>query len=266
MTMTTEARAVAELIAKHLPPSAERMRVRPMDSAAREWVQILAARHFVEAYDGDDADVALAGSISAIGPVRLRPGGRAIFILTNETRPLSKVASMLRRAGFIRILVEPALDGGIVLARGEPAMTAADRHAQTVQPGSDTVVIAPGQALPRYVFLLVHQEPNARGWETPDPASLTWDAVTVHDSALEQTVLLGFSSLVKAVAFMKPAALSSAIPIVNKMPRYLGETIAAWGLPVLLNPVFEAVSEAARFSFDSPAVRVDPRPEGKVHE
>ena len=88
----------------------------------------------------------------------------------------------------------------------------------------------------------------------------------VHDTIAGEPVLLGFSSLVKAVAFMKPAVLAGVIPQIGKMPRYRGETVAEWGLPVLLNPAFEMLREATRYDFESQPLRVDPRLEDKVRE
>ncbi|HKZ86314.1 MAG TPA: hypothetical protein VJ793_22005 [Anaerolineae bacterium] len=68
------------------------------------------------------------------------------------------------------------------------------------------------------------------------------------------------------MAFMKPAALAGALPDVNKLPRFGGETVAGWGMPVLLNPAFETLREALRFQFGSPPLRVDPRLEDRVRE
>jgi hypothetical protein len=90
--------------------------------------------------------------------------------------------------------------------------------------------------------------------------------VTIRRKATDESVLLGFSSLVKAVAFMKPAVLAGAIPGVNTMPRYLGETAARWGIAVLVNPAFETLRDDSRYEFGSPPLRVDPRWEDKVRE
>jgi len=257
---------IVELIAKHLPPSADRVRVRPLDMPARAWATALTAEHFVRLCDEGECDATLAADLALVSQVRLRPGGRAIFLLSGETRSLSDLAAILSEAGFTRILTEPVLGGAFVLARGEPRSDVADRSAEVAALGTDLTVARSVQPLPHYLHLLVHQEPPSRGWEQPDPASITWDAVTVRHKATGESVLLGFASLVKAVAFMKPAVLAGAIPNINKMPRYRGETVARWGVPVMVNPAFEVLREDHRYDFGSPPLRVDPRLEDKVRE
>ncbi|MGH2592035.1 MAG: hypothetical protein ACRDGG_00815 [Anaerolineae bacterium] len=257
---------IAQVIARHLPPSADHVRVRPLDTPARAWATALTTEHFVRLCEEGECDAALAADLALVSQVGLRPGGRAIVLLSGETRSLSDLAAILSEAGFARILIEPVLDGAFVLARGEPRSDVADRSAEIAAPGVDLTVARSVQPLPRYLHLLVHQEPPSRGWEQPDPASITWDAVAVRKKATGESMLLGFSSLVKAVAFMKPAVLAGTIPNINKMPRYRGETVAGWGAPVMLNPAFEVLREDNRYDFGSPPLRVDPRLEDKVRE
>ena len=183
--MTSELYAIADLIAKHLPPSADRVRVRPLDATAREWMHGLARRHYVRACESGSCDATL---------------------------------------------------------------------------GADLV------ALPRFLHLLVQQTPPARGWDQPDPASIRWQATTVRDTVAKRIMLLGFSSLVKAVGFMKPAAMAGAVQEVNKLPRYRGEVVAGWSMSVLLDPDFERLRENARFTFESEPLRVEPRLEDKIRE
>lgn len=259
--------AVAELIAKHLPPSVDRVRICPLDAAARDWAAALAAGHFVGVVDAGECDATLASRLESIEPLNLRPGGRAIFLLSNEPRSLVELAAVLRQAGFTRILTEPVLDGAFILARGEPAShTSLDRNAEVAALGKAVIVVPAGGQLPRYLHLLVHQEPPKRGWEQIDPASITWDAITAHNRVTSQTVLIGFSSLVKAVAFMKPAVLAGAIPDINRLPRYRGETVSGWRVPILLNPTFEALKADPRFTLDAPALRIDPSLEDRLRE
>ena len=263
---------IAELITKHLPPSADRVRVRPLDEPGRVWAAALGVECLVM-NEAAECDATLAADLGLLPHLTLRPGGRAIFLLSNETRPLSDLATVLAAAGLIRILTEPVLDGACVLARGEqPSMDSAatwrvpDRNAVLAALGMDVTVIPAGQPLPRYLHLLVHQEPPSRGWEPSDPGPVTWDAVTIRRKATDEPVLLGFSSLVKAVAFMKPAVLAGAMPGVNMLPRYRGETAAGWGIALLVNPAFEALRDDSRYEFGSPPLRVDPRLEDKVRE
>jgi hypothetical protein len=261
-----EPKIVADLIAKHLPPSVDRVRLRALDAASHAWVSALTAAHAVVLADAGECDATLAADLALIPQVKVRPGGRAIFLLASERRSLPELAALLGDAGFTRILVEPVLDGVFILARGEPLRTAREYPAGDAASEVDFSVIRAGGQLPRYVHVLVRQEPPARGWEQLDPASIVWEAMTVNDAATGQVTLLGFSSLVKAVAFMKPAALAGAMPRVDKLPRYRGETVASWGVPVLLNPTFEALHSAARFAWGSPPLQVDPRAEDKIRE
>ncbi len=257
---------IVDLIARHLPPSTDRVRVRALDAPARDWVNALVAEYDAEMCDDRECDAVLATDLALLPQVSLRPGGRAIFLLPGETRSLPDLAAFLSAAGLTHILTEPALDGACILARGELPASAPDRSAAAAALGTELTVVPAGQRLPRYLHVLVHQQPPSRGWEQPDPASITWHAVTVRDRANGQSLLLGFSSLVKAVGFMKPAVLAGAIPDVNKLPRYRGESVAGWGMPVLVNPSFEALCDGAQYEFGSPPLHIDPRLEDKVRE
>jgi hypothetical protein len=259
--------AIVEVIAKHLPPSADRVRICALDAPARAWAGALAAAHFVGVVDTGECDATLASRLRSIAPVKLRPGGRAIFLLADERRSLSEVAAIMQHAGFTRILTESVLDGAFILARGEPIAAASpDRNAEAARLGEGLRVAQAGDPLPRYLHLLVHQEPPSRGWEQPDLQSVTWHAATVRDMAQDRSVLLGFSSLVKAVAFMKPAVLAGAIPDINRLPRYRGEQVAGWGMAVLLNPAFEVLHVDPHFTFDATPLRIDPQSEEKLRE
>ena len=259
-------REIADLVAKHLPPSAERVRLRPLDERAREWAEAVAVGHFAQVSDEGECDAVMGAYLARLPDVALRPGGRAIFLLSDETRPFDELAAALIKAGFVRILIEPVLGGAFILARGEPRSDALNRNALVAGLGAELSVIRAGDALPRYLHLLVRQAPPTRGWDPADSTPVTWEAMTVRDAASSESILMGFSSLVKAVAFMKSAALAGALPGVNKLPRFQGETVAGWGMPVLLNPAFETLREATRFQFGSPPLRVDPRWEERLHE
>ncbi|HET7088544.1 MAG TPA: hypothetical protein VFL17_07840 [Anaerolineae bacterium] len=257
---------IADLVAKHLPPSAERVRLRPLDERAREWAEAVAAATFAQVSDEGECDAALGAHLARLPGAALRPGGRAIFLLFGEARPPDELATALAEAGFVRILIEPVLDGAFILARGEPRSDVPDRNALVAALGAELSVAPAGGPLPRYLHLLVRQTPPTRGWDPADSAPVTWEAMTVRDTASGESVLIGFSSLAKAVAFMKPAALAGALPDVNKLPRFGGETVAGWGMPVLLNPAFETLREELRFQFESPPLRVDPRMEDRIRE
>ncbi len=264
--MTPGLNEIAEVIARHLPPSASRVRVRPLDAPSRAWAAALVAKDLAVLCEESECDAALAANLALVSHVRLRPGGRAVFLLSGDVRSLPDLAAILAEAGFTRILAEPVLDGAFTLVRGEPRSTAADRNADVAAPGDGLTSARSDKPLPRYVHLIVHQEPPVRGWEQPGEESISWEAMTVRDRTDGRSVLLGFSSLVKAVAFMKPAVLAGAIPNANKLPRYPGETVAGWGLPVMVNPAFDALCADARYEFGTPPLRVDPQLEDKVRE
>lgn len=259
--------SIPDLIAKHLPPSAGPARVQTLDASAQAWVDALHAAGSAVECDASDCDACVASELASIGRVTLRAGGRALFLLKNETRPLSALSASLEQAGLIHILVE-ALSDDWVLARGERPPRAANpatRLARVAALGDELTLLS-GEELPRFVHLLVHQEPDARGWEQSDLALLTWDALTLRDTSTSQTVLLGFSSLTKAVAFMQAAVLAAALVGINKLPRFRGDTIAGWHVTLLLNPAFETLKTTARFDFASLPLRIDPRLEDKLRE
>jgi hypothetical protein len=79
-------------------------------------------------------------------------------------------------------------------------------------------------------------------------------------------VLLGFSSLTKAVAFMQAAVIADALVGINQLPRFRGHTVAAWRMPVLLNPAFDTLKSTTRFEFAAQPLRIDPRLEEKLRE
>jgi hypothetical protein len=257
---------IAAVVVKHLPPSVDRVRVRPLDAAARAWANALTRSYFVAIVDTGACDATLGTDLSLLPHVALRPGGRAIFLLASGRRSLSELAAILSDAGFTRILAEPVLGGVFTLVRGEPRLAAVEHPAEISVQSDELLAPVAGDRLPRYLHLLVHQEPPLRGWEQPAPAAIVWDALTIRDRAGDRRLLLGFSSLVRAVEFMKPAAVSGAFPEVNKLPRYRGDTVAGWAMPVLLNPAFEALRADDRFAFDAPPLRVDPRLEDKLRE
>jgi len=258
---------IVELIAKHLPPSADRVRVYPLDAQAREWAHALAEEHFAEVCEEGECDAALGADLSLLSQVALRPGGRAIFLLHRETRSLPELGAILATASLTRILTEAVLDGEYVLARGEPRSGEPERNGVILSSPDTAMVLVPaGKPLPRYVHLLIHQYPPSRGWEQPDLASVAWDALTVRYGTTGQLALLGFTSLVKAVAFTKPAVLAGVIQHIDKMPRYPGKVVAQWGVSVLMNSAFERLREDARYEFGSAPLRIDPRLADLLHE
>src|SRR5262249_9393249 len=86
----------------------------------------------------------------------------------------------------------------------------------------------------RYVYLLVQQTPNKPAWKLNKDEPVEWQAVAVAGE--DETVLLAFSSLPKAVEFMQPAVMAGYIKDVNKVAKFSWETVRGWPFPVMLNP------------------------------
>jgi len=246
-----------EVAARHLPPSAASLRLldvggqmgaglmaRRADLAVEvaslrpeDWCWSQASMDAVVGYDVPLSDALLQAAIDV-----LRPGGR--FIIVNPAGQVDEqTVRRLEDAGYVRILVEPALeDGPGVLIRGEQAHTTADtlsRVQQTAQRDADLLDLAIYRG--RYLFLLIQQTPNKPIWQRAPDDPLEWRAAAV--TADGETWLLAFSSLPKAVAFMQPAILSGFLRDVNKVGKFDKARSAEWPHAVLLNPPLETVSD-----------------------
>ncbi len=264
---------VIQLILKHLPPSAGLPNVYACDERSRRWVMALQRQGHITLNPEQVNDAVLSSDLSFAGEAvrRLRPNGRAIFLIPN-TADVSgqEVVQALTSAGFVRLLSEAVLDEAYLLARGE-------RPTEQLHPVERIAAIAglaPGtlellevkEAAERYraLHLLVRQIPPARSWS--DSMNVSWQAGTVRDIAADRTVLLAFTSLVKAVAFMQPAVLAGALRNINKLPRFEMVHLIKWGLPVIVNPVFEVLRADPHFAWDAPWLEVNPQAALKSHE
>lgn len=220
------------MFAKHLPPSAGRPRVLALDAdAARAlpgevelvWVHPDPVGEF-DAIVGYAPPDHLAAFFQ-----RLRPGGRLILA---HPAPSRLLLAALTAAGFIHCLVESY--GEATLYRGErPPVGSPVERLQTLT--------ASAAQLPRSVFLLIQQSPNRPAWKLAPGERLEWHAATVLDPATGRPTLLAFSSLVKAVAFMQAAILSSWLTGINKVGKFRAEAAHTWAWPLKLNPEFELV-------------------------
>jgi hypothetical protein len=185
-----------------------------------------------------DAVVALDPHVSAeflsAALAALRPGGRLI-VVEREREPSRELVETLEEAGYTRILVEPALDGGPgVLMRGEKPHETADTLARIqVAAAQDDALADFSTYSGRYVHLLVRQTPNKPVWALRPGEAITWDAIALDG---EPPVLLAFSSLPRAVGFMQPAVMSGRVVGVNKVAKFSREAAQSWTLPALLNP------------------------------
>lgn len=255
------------VMAKHLPPSASTLRLLDLDGCSGEMLAALRAdlRSFhlepaslissviksnsvdaVVAYDTDLSDTALQCVLAV-----LRPGGRLI-VLQSSGSVSENHPRLLAENGYIRILAEPALDGLGVLLRGEkPHLTVdtVERVQSVARADEDALNLAqyPG----RYLHLLIQQQPNKPAWKLTPADKITWGAVAIERE--QSPVLLAFSSLPKAVAFMQPAVLAGRLADINKVGKFSRATAAAWAWDAILNPTPESLA-SARFT----AVEIDP--------
>jgi hypothetical protein len=244
-----------EAMAKHLPPSASELRLLDIGGAVGEK---LAARrddlfievaslyipHWSYAANSVDAvvayDVLLSADLLAAVLHVMRPGGRLIVV--NPTNSVAEtLVKILENAGYVRILVEPALyPARGVLIRGEKVHNTGDTLQRVEQVATrDADLLNLDDYRGRYVHLLVQQSPNKPIWKLAPDEYIEWYAAAIERNG--ETVLLAFSSLPKAVNFMQSAVLQDFIRDVNKVGKFSQETARTWTHLVLLNPTLESV-------------------------
>lgn len=251
-----DARQYIGAIAKHLPPSAATLRLLDVGGAAgmilaglrddldiaavtgspTDWNLSSDSMDAVVAYDYSASPEFLSASLAA-----LRPGGRLVVANPHDAVSAAWV-KMLENAGYTRILVEALSDG--VLIRGEKPHTEQrpqDRIQQVSSRDSNSLDFATYSG--RYVYLLVRQTPNQPVWKLASGEQVEWQAVAVEGD--DSPVLLAFSSLPKAVAFMQPAVMAGRIKDVNKIAKFSRETAQQWMCPLILNPTTEALEKGA---------------------
>jgi hypothetical protein len=248
MTTPPVERLLIEAMVKHLPPSAASLRLVDIGGRVSDiFSDIRADLEFVlspgvndswqlpkdsldavVAYDCEPNDILLGKALDA-----LRPGGRLI-LMHPQGEPHEALVKTLEDAGFTRILVEtgaeyPAPVG--VLMRGEKPHTE-ERTVNRIKQvaARDNAPRRSG----RYVHLLVRQTPNKPAWKLKKGEKIEWQAVAIAGD--NETVMLAFSSLPKAVEFMQPAVMAGHIKDVNKVAKFAWETVNAWPFPVMLNP------------------------------
>lgn len=248
-------RLLIEAMAKHLPPSASRLRVLDINGAAGAVLASLRQDLDVQAISGDvgqwssavvppasyDAVVAYGYALNAVFLAlvldALRPGGRLIVVNPNgEVMPA--LGQQLEQNGYVRILVETAAECPLptgVLMRGEKAHSTADTHERVlVAAAQDADALDWSAYKGHYVHLLIAQTPNKPAWRLLPGEVITWSAAAVE--SLHGQTLLAFSSLPKAVAFMQPSVMEGRISGVNKVAKFSRAAAMAWAHPFLLNP------------------------------
>jgi hypothetical protein len=247
-----------EAMVKHLPPSASELRLLDVGgimgdklATLRNDLVVTAASLYVPHWtfpeNSVDAvvayDVLLSDDLLTAVLKVMRPGGR--FIVVNPANTVDQAyVQTLENAGYVRILVEPAIyPPSGVLIRGEKTHTTDDtleRVEQVAARDSDTLDLEDFRG--RYVHLLIEQTPNKPVWKLAPDEVIIWQAATIERD--NQTFLLVFSSLPKAVSFMQAAVMGDFIRDVNKVAKFSKETVRTWTTPLLLNPTLESVQSA----------------------
>lgn len=242
------------VMVKHLPPSAATLQLLDIGGVADPIVPELRPDVSVKiasldptqwTYDSEQFDAVLAYDLfpngtllSAILKV-LRPGGR--FMLVNPLWGVEqRHVQRLEQIGYVRILVEEALEGSGLLMRGEKAHITDDtlqRVRDVAQQDGDLLTLSDFRG--RYVHLLVRQLPNKPVWKLTPDEQIEWWAVAVERG--NSTRLLAFSSLPKAVAFMQPAVMAQFVQDVNKVGKFSKSTASLWPHDILLNPTLAQV-------------------------
>jgi hypothetical protein len=240
---------------KHLPPSLDVPTVLVLDSASVANLPIDLNLVFLQEADTPPGPFdAILGTNSKHSLLDLytllRPGGRLILTSSDEDPQL--LLNNLNEAGFIHCLVET--EEGVTLYRGErpPIGTPLERTealASTAQNQQSEIKNL------NYVFLLVAQTPNKPAWRMADGEKITWQAATLLDGQSETPVLLAFTSLVRAVKFMQPAVLAQKFKGINKVGKFPSAIAQTWQLPLVLNPEFDDLRDAA----PGPMWEVDPQ-------
>ena len=256
--MVVPRRAFIEAMLKQLPPSASTLRLLDVGgmcgvvlSEQRPDVQAytvsLIAAHWQEESASAAAvvgyDLYLSQDLLRAAHDALRPGGRLIVVLPLETMEAHQLyADRLTQAGFVRLLIEPALGQVGLLLRGEkphPTRDTLARVRQTADADADALDL--GRYRGRYLHLLIQQTPNKPVWRLSPDESLHWRALAFQ--AEDGPRLLAFSSLPKAVAFLQAGVLAGRVRDVNQVAKFPREAARHW--PALaLNLPLDALPDA----------------------
>lgn len=248
-------RHFVDAMAKHLPPSASNLKL--LDIDGRAGVILSKRRHDLDIQVAsstgsdtwtlaeDSVDAVVAYDVALDSPLLnrvlqvMRAGGRFTVVLPSE-KITSDYVDLLENHGYVRILVEPAVDDLGVLIRGEKTHTTDDtlqRIQQVATADADMLDLATFKG--RYVHLLIRQTPNKPVWKLQPDEKIEWQAIAIQREG--EMILLGFSSLPKAVGFMQPAVVENVIQDINKVGKFSKETASSWAWSVLLNPMLDFI-------------------------
>lgn len=252
------ARTLIQTMTKHLPPSASTLHILDVEGAAGAILSEGRADLAVTAVHGDpsawhvepnfyDAVVAFdrptdARFLDAVMRA-MRPGGRMILMDVSDAPAADSVAT-LENAGYTRILVETGIECPLPigrLMRGEkPHITDDTLTRVKVASDQDGDLLDLAAYSGRYLHLLIRQTPNKPVWKLTSDDVIAWTTAALTDQ--DMPVVLAFSSLPKAVAFMQPAVLNRQITDVNKVAKFSLITAQKWTFAVMLNPTAEAIN------------------------
>jgi len=242
---------------RHLPPSASALHVVDVGGACRALLTSLRPDLVIQTaslmvsdwsfpQSQTDAvtvfDMPLDAAWLTAALLILRSGGRLIIV-----QPAGAVdaayGEILTQAGYIRLLIEPAVDGQGVLIRGERPHTTADTLARVqVAAGQDADALTLETFKGRFIYLPVRQTPNKPPWKiTPDDVVI-WEAVMVGDTR----AMLAFTSLPKAVGFLQAAVLQSWLIGISKVAKFRRDVPLFAVHPIVLNPTLEAIRDQPR--------------------
>ncbi len=245
-----------EALAKHLPPSASRLRLLDIDGhcgailaslRADLDIHCLAANELHRSGIVPPADAIVAyncdldSQMLTVVAASMRPGGRFIAIIP-QGEVGERWVRLLEAGGLVRILAETAVAGAGVLIRGEKPHSTANtmqRIQSVARADADHADLADYRG--RYLHLLIRQSPNKPAWKRDPGEAVLWRALALGDDA--QPVLLVFSSLPKAVGFLQPAVLIDRVRDVNKVGKFAKEVAAGWGASVMLNPTLDSIKD-----------------------
>lgn len=248
-------------MARHLPPSAAELHLLdiggvagPVLSGRRRdlVVQEASVIHADWDYPANSFDAVMGYDLFLRGSLLqqvlrlLRPGGR--FIVVHPTgSPEASHVERLEKAGYVRILVEAAYENAGVLIRGERKHETVDTLERVrVAADGDLDELDWSQYRGRYVHVLVRQTPNKPVWRMTPQDAIRWEAVAVtEEDHPNDAMLLAFSSLPKAVAFMQPAVLENYVQDVNKVGKFTITAAQTWTMPLLLNPTLDSIRNRA---------------------
>ncbi len=256
--MTNRNVHLIETLIKHLPPSASALHLLDVNgmagdmlTQARPDVQMTTISGDVSTWHFEplqfDAVIAVDyilndTFLSAVLPI-LRYGGRLIIANSRASMQLAQYGNRLESSGYVRILVEDIPPNG-VLMRGEKAHITDDTHQriQTVA-GNEAEFIPLADYTGRFVHLLIRQTPNKPPWRLDPDELIQWDAVMING------VMIGFSSLLKAVSFMQPSVLMNKLYTVNKVAKFRRERVMSWAHRIVINPALTIWDDDAQLGF-----------------